>query len=438
MTENVNNYEIYLVGGAVRDQILGLEPVERDWVVVGSSTDQMLELGFKMVGNDFPVFLHPRTNEEYALARTERKSAPGHKGFEIQSSPTISLEDDLKRRDLTVNAMALSSTGKIIDPFGGQHDIEQRILRHVSPAFCEDPLRVLRVARFMSQFAQFEFSIADQTLQLMTRLSASGELSTLAAERIWTETEKALLTSKPSLYFLTLHQCGALKILFPGVDALFGIPQRAKYHPEIDTGLHTMMVLDRAAELTCDIGVRFAALTHDLGKALTPLSQLPRHIGHEKRGLKPLAELFAHYPIPKKIKRIARPCCEYHLLMHVFDQLRPETILKLIENLDGFRRPHHIEQFILLCQADSQGRSGMKNKAYPQANIFRTIFHAVRETGASDLNDGDLSGPKIGEALRKLRIQKIRDYLNSDTYQHALAQHNDLLAGKKDTGDSDP
>ena len=413
MTENVNNYEIYLVGGAVRDELLGLKPSERDWVVVGSSPGQMLDQGFKIVGRNFPVFLHPQTNEEYALARTERKSAPGHKGFEFQTSPSTSLEDDLKRRDLTINAIAKSSSGEIIDPYFGRLDISNRILRHVSPAFSEDPLRVLRVARFKSQFAQFDFSIADQTLQLMTQLSASDELSTLTVDRVWKETEKALLTTKPSLYFETLHQCGALKIFFPGVDALFGIPQRADYHPEIDSGIHTMMVLDRAAQLTTDIGVRFAALTHDLGKALTPHSQLPRHIGHEKRGLKPLAQLFDRYPIPNKLKQTARLCCEHHLLMHKLHQLRPETILKLIEKLDGFRRQHQVEQFILLCQADSQGRGGMQDRAYPQANSLRAIFNDVMKISAADLTDSKLKGPQIGKAIKKLRLDKIREYLRS-------------------------
>ena len=417
MTENVNKYEIYLVGGAVRDELLGIEPQERDWVVIGSSPQQMLAQGFKIVGKDFPVFLHPKTKEEYALARTERKSAPGHTGFEFQTSSETTLEQDLKRRDLTVNAIAKSSRGEMIDPYGGQADISNKILRHVSEAFDEDPLRVLRVARFKAQFAPFGFSIADQTLKLMTQLSQSGELSTLTPDRVWMETEKALLTNKPSEYFDTLRQCGALKILFPGVDALFGVPQRADYHPEIDSGIHTMMVLDRAAQLTEDIGVRFSALIHDLGKALTPTSELPRHIGHEKRGLKPLAQIFQNYPIPNKIKQIARPCCEYHLLMHTLYQLRAETILALFEKLDGFRRPQHIEQFALLCQADSQGRGGMQDKAYPQADSLRVLFSEVIAINAAHLNDDTLSGPQLGKAIKKLRIEKIRELLK--THNHS-------------------
>ena len=411
MTENVNNYEIFLVGGAVRDELLGLDIGEKDWLVVGSNPQQMLDQGFKIVGKDFPVFLHPRTGEEYALARTERKSAPGHTGFEFYTDETTTIEDDLKRRDLTINAIAKSNEGKVFDPYGGQIDIKNRILRHVSTAFSEDPLRVLRVARFKAQLAEFEFSIADETLQLMSELSERGELCELTADRVWMETKKALQTTKPSEYFLSLRQCGALKILFPGVDALFGIPQRADYHPEIDAGIHTMMVLDRAAQLTPDIGVRFSALTHDLGKALTPVSKLPRHVGHEKRGLKPLEEVIKRYPIPNKLQQIARPCCEHHLLMHSFYQLRPETILKLIEKLDGFRRPQHVEQFALLCQADSQGRGGMQNKAYPQAHSLTAIFSEILAINATKLSDTDLKGPQIGKAIRKLRIEKIRDYL---------------------------
>lgn len=413
MTEKTNTQNVYLVGGAVRDELLGLQALERDWVVVGSNPQKMLDQGYRVIGREFPVFLHPRTNEEYALARTERKTAPGHRGFKIHSSEQTSLEDDLTRRDLTVNAIAKSASGEFIDPHGGRTDIAKRVLRHVSSAFSEDPLRVLRVARFKAQLARFEFTIADETLSLMTRLSSDGDLSELSADRIWGETEKALMTTKPSLYFDVLRQCGALAQLFPAVDALYGVPQRADFHPEIDSGIHTMMVLDRAAQLTADMGVRFAALTHDLGKALTPPAELPRHVGHEKRGLKPLARLVNRYPVPNKLKQIAMLCCEHHLLMHDFYRLRPKTILKLIENLDGFRRPQQVEQFILLCQADSQGRGGMQDKAYPQANSLRNIFKALQNTGAADLQDKQLHGREIGQAIRTLRLQKIRDHLDA-------------------------
>ena len=411
MSENVNNHEIYLVGGAVRDELMGLKPRERDWVVVGSSPGEMLSMGYKAIGKDFPVYLHPHTKEEYALARTERKTAPGHTGFEFQTSAKTTLVEDLKRRDLTINAIAKTDNGEFIDPYNGRSDIRQKILRHVSCAFSEDPLRVLRVARFKAQFAPLKFSIAEQTLTLMRCITDSGELTALSADRIWKETEKALLTDMPSVYFETLRQCGALKILFPAVDALFGVPQRADYHPEIDSGVHTMMVLDRAAQLTGDISIRFSALTHDLGKALTPVSQLPRHIGHEKRGLIPLAQLFEHYPIPNNIKRIAQLCCEHHLLMHNFYQLRPETIMKLIQKLDGFRRPQHIEQFAILCQADSQGRGGQLNKPYPQAQSFIQLFNEVIAVGASQINDDSLRGPELGKAIKKQRLEKIREFL---------------------------
>ena len=408
MTENVNNHEVYLVGGAVRDELLGLTVTEHDWVVVGSNEKNMLALGFKKVGKDFPVFLHPQSNEEYALARTERKSAPGHQGFEFNTSRSTTLEQDLLRRDLTINAIAKTSQGDYIDPYGGIKDLNNRQLSHVSPAFAEDPLRVLRVARFKAQFAPFNFTITEQTLKLMTQLSENGELLHLSSDRIWKETEKALNTAKPSLYFETLRQCGALKSLFPQVDALFGIPQRADYHPEVDSGIHTMMVLDRSAELSRDLGVRFAALTHDLGKALTPLSLLPRHIGHEKRGLKPLNQLIDNYPVPNKLKTIAKLCCEYHLLMHNFFDLRAETIIKLIDKLDGFRQPNHIDQFALVCQADSQGRLGHHNRPYPQADALRSTFKSLKSISKADIVNTELSGPQIGKAIKQLRVQKIR------------------------------
>ena len=408
MTENFDRPDCYLVGGAVRDELLGLNAVERDWVVIGSSPEQMKSLGFNSVGKDFPVFLHPKTKEEYALARTERKTAPGHTGFAFHTSPEITLKEDLLRRDLTINAIAKDTNGELIDPFAGQQDIKNRILRHVSEAFAEDPLRVLRVARFKAQFSQFNFSIADSTMALMQELVDNGEVLTLSPDRVWKETEKALLTDKPSLYFQALRQCGALKVLFPQVDTLFGIPQRPEYHPEIDAGIHTMMVIDRAAELTSDLAVRFAALIHDLGKAVTLPSQWPRHIRHERNGLKPLKQLTEKYPIPNRIRKIAELCCEHHLLMHRFFELRPDTVLRLIEKLDGFRRPEHIEQFVLLCQADSQGRGGsLQNKPYPQANLLRKIFIQVNAITAKDIDSSISTGPKVGREIKKLRTKKI-------------------------------
>lgn len=409
MTDISENLECYLVGGAVRDKLLGLQPSEHDWVVIGSNAKQMQSLGFKAVGKDFPVFLHPKTQEEYALARTERKTAPGHTGFEFHASPQISLEQDLSRRDLTINAIAKDTHDQLIDPYNGQSDLNNRILRHVSPAFAEDPLRVLRVARFKAQLGKFDFSIAESTMELMSQLVSSGEISALSSDRVWKETEKALKTSKPSLYFEVLRESGALKVIFPQVDALFGVPQRPEYHPEIDSGIHTMMVIDRAAELTDDLAIRFAALIHDLGKALTPQSELPSHIGHEKRGLKPLKQLTQQYPIPKKVKKIAELCCEHHLLMHRFSELRPETIFKLIEKLDGFRRPEHIEQFALLCQADSQGRGNWRNKPYPQADLLKKMFDEIVSITSKDIDPLIGIGPKIGKAIKDLRIHKIAD-----------------------------
>ena len=409
MTEISEKLECYLVGGAVRDQLLGLKPAEHDWVVIGSNAKQMNSLGFNVVGKDFPVFLHPKTQEEYALARTERKTAPGHTGFEFHASPEISLEQDLSRRDLTINAIAKSSDNHLIDPYNGQTDLNNRVLRHVSVAFAEDPLRVLRVARFKAQLSEFGFSIANSTMELMKKLVTSGEISTLSTDRVWKETEKALKTSKPSLYFEALRECGALKIIFPQVDTLFGIPQRPEYHPEIDTGIHTMMVIDRAAELTEDLAVRFSALIHDLGKGLTPKSELPSHIGHEKRGLKPLKLLTQQYPIPNKIRIVAELCCEHHLLMHKFMELRSETVFKLIEKLDGFRRPEHIKQFALLCQADSQGRGNWRNKPYPQAELLKKIFEEIASITSKDVDPLIERGPKIGKAIKDLRIKRIAE-----------------------------
>lgn len=410
MPEKSLSVECYLVGGAVRDKLLGLEPCERDWLVVGSTPEKMKAAGYKEVGRDFPVYLHPQTHEEYALARTERKTGPGYGGFDVHASPSVTLEQDLKRRDLTINAMAKSKDGLLADPFGGKADLERRFLRHVSPAFAEDPLRVLRVARFKAQLCEFDFEIAEQTLALMRQITQSGELDALKPDRIWKETEKALATKRPAIYFESLRACGALKIIYPEIDALFGVPQRADYHPEIDSGIHTMMVVDRSAELSDDLAVRFAAATHDLGKALTPVSLWPRHVGHEKKGLKPLEQLCQRLPVPKKMRRTAELCCEHHLLMHKLGELRPETILKLIERLDGFRHPEHIEQYATLCQADSQGRKGQKDKPYSQASQLRQIFKSIKNISARDV-DKDLTGPELGKAIREKRVSKIRELI---------------------------
>ncbi|MDT8429383.1 MAG: multifunctional CCA addition/repair protein [Pseudomonadales bacterium] len=366
--------EIYLVGGAVRDRLLGLGRADHDWVVVGATAAEMLAQGYTQVGRDFPVFLHPKTREEYALARTERKTAPGHTGFLIHADPTVTLEEDLQRRDLTINAIAEDSNGKLIDPYGGAQDIANRVLRHVSPAFVEDPLRVLRVARFAARFANLGFSIAPETLGLMQEIAASGELTHLPAERLWQECQKALQETSPATFIRTLRQANALPALLPEVDALFGIPQPAQHHPEIDTGLHTLMVLEQATRLSTDPVVRFAALMHDVGKATTEKDNWPHHYGHEHLGL-PLIEAAAkRLRLPKDYLALARHTAAYHLQCHQALQLKASTLLNLLESLDAFRRPHQLQQFLLACEADARGREGYADQPYPQAAYVNKLF----------------------------------------------------------------
>lgn len=368
----------YLVGGAVRDRLLGLAAPDRDWVVVGATVQQMLDLGYMQVGRDFPVFLHPQSKEEYALARTERKTGPGYTGFAFNADAGVTLEDDLLRRDLTINAIAEDEHGNLIDPHGGRADIDRRLLRHVSSAFTEDPLRVLRVARFAARFAHLGFHIADETLALMTHMSASGELNHLVAERVWQEMEKALKEKSPAVFFRTLRECGALAIILPEVDALFGVPQPEKYHPEIDTGVHVMMCVEQAAKLTDDPVVRFATLVHDLGKAVTPKDNWPHHYGHEQLGIAPIKRVVERLRVPNRYAAIARLTSEYHTQCHRAAELRPATVLKLLEALDAFRRPEQMSQFLLACEADSRGRTGFENAAYPQADLLRTAFVAAQ------------------------------------------------------------
>ena len=375
----------YLVGGAVRDRLLGLAAPDRDWVVVGATVQQMLDLGYMQVGRDFPVFLHPQSKEEYALARTERKTGPGYTGFAFNADPGVTLEDDLLRRDLTINAIAEDSDGNLIDPHGGQADIEKRLLRHVSSAFTEDPLRVLRVARFAARFAHLGFRIADETLALMTRMSASGELNHLVAERVWQEMEKALKEKSPAVFFRTLRECGALAVILPEVDALFGIPQPEKYHPEIDTGVHVMMCVEQAAKLSDDPVVRFATLVHDLGKAVTPKDNWPHHYGHEHLGVALIKRVVERLRVPNRYAAIARLTSEYHTQCHRAAELRPATVLRLLEALDAFRRPEQMSQFLLACEADSRGRTGFENIAYPQADLLRTAFTAAQAVDVQTL-----------------------------------------------------
>jgi tRNA nucleotidyltransferase (CCA-adding enzyme) len=396
--------EIYLVGGSVRDQLLVLPVKDRDWVVVGSTEEELLSKGFQAVGKDFPVFLHPQTHEEYALARTERKTKPGYRGFVVHAAPDVTLEQDLLRRDLTINAIAQTEDGQLIDPFNGKQDLENKILRHVSPAFVEDPVRVLRIARFASRFG---FTIADETKILIQKMIAAKELDHLVPERVWQELEKALATTKPSLFFTTLRGVGALKTLFPDIDRLFGVPQVAKWHPEIDTGIHVMMVIDQAALLTDDIAVRFAALCHDLGKGTTPKHILPKHIGHEQRSVELTNKLCQQLRVSRDIKSLALKVAEYHTHIHLLFEMRAKKILDVIEALDSFRRPERFMQYLLAGEADCRGRTGYENTDVPEIAAFKHCFIEVQKITAKPFIEAGLQGQEIAKALRKKRIEVI-------------------------------
>ena len=400
--------KIYRVGGAVRDRLLGRPVQDIDWVVVGATPEEMTAQGFKPVGSNFPVFLHPETNEEYALARTERKSGRGYKGFTLYSAPDVTLEDDLRRRDLTINAIAEDEQGNLIDPFNGRADLERKILRHVSPAFVEDPLRVLRVARFA---ARFDFTIAEETLSLMGEITSAGELNDLVPERVWAEMERALGEPWPVRFFTTLRECGALRQVFPEIEALYGVPQPARHHPEIDTGVHTLMVLEQATALTDDATTRFAALVHDLGKALTPSSEWPRHGGHEEHGVEVINQLCDRCRAPNRFRELAIIVARHHLDCHRIAELRPDTILRKLEAADGFRRPERFEQFLLACEADARGRSGFEKRDYPQAELWRIALEAAREADFSDLDLPRLGGEAAAAAIRKRRVEEIKDAL---------------------------
>ena len=395
--------DAYVVGGWVRDRLLGLDPKDRDWVVIGATPDEMLRRGFQQVGKDFPVFLHPQTKEEYALARTERKTGPGYHGFAVDASPGVTLEEDLARRDLTINAMAMTADGRLIDPFHGAEDLRNRVLRHVSPAFVEDPLRVLRLARFA---AQLEFDVAPETIELARRLARSGELEHLVPERVWQELQRAMAARAPRRFVEVLREVEALKVLFPEIDALFGIPQPARYHPEIDTGEHLLLALDAAARLTDDPLVRFAVLLHDLGKAATPPEQWPSHRGHEALGVPLVDRLCRRYRVPKHYHRLARRTARHHLLVHRALELKPSTLLRFFEDLDAFRQPGDFERFLLACEADNRGRKGFENSPCPETDYLRQAFAAAREVSASDVS-GEFQGKALGEAIRQLRRQRI-------------------------------
>ena len=397
---SLDQLQRYLVGGAVRDEALGLEVADQDWVVVGATPQQMLDMGMVAVGKDFPVFIHRETGQEYALARTERKTARGYAGFSFHADPDITLEQDLARRDLTINAIAKSVDGEIIDPFDGLSDIKARVLRHVSPAFIEDPVRVLRVARFA---ARFKFDVAPETMQLMQEMVKNGEVDALVPERIWQEMHKALLTDHPQLFISVLRECGALARILPEVDALFGVPQTKQYHPEVDTGVHILMVMEQVALISDDEVVRFAALVHDLGKGITPQSILPSHKGHEKAGLPLIKALCERLRVPNKYRALALAVGEYHLHMHKMMELKPSTILKMLERTRCVNDAKRAQQIADACLADATGRTGFETRPYPQASLFVELQRA-----AAGVNTKALAGDEANGALVKAKIDRAR------------------------------
>ena len=400
----------YLVGGAVRDELLGLPVHERDWVVVGATPEQMRAQGYQPVGKDFPVFLHPQSKEEYALARTERKTAVGYHGFEFHTGPEVTLEDDLIRRDLSINAMARDSEGALIDPYGGQKDLEGRMLRHVSEAFAEDPVRILRLARFHARFAALGFRIADETMALMRKMVEAGEVDALVPERIWQETRRALMHERPSVFIETLRACGALARILPELDALWGVPQTAKYHPEVDTGVHVMMALDLAAQEQQPLEVRYTVLVHDLGKALTPERFLPSHRGHEKKGVAPVEAVSERLRVPKACVTLAKVVTAEHLNVHRAEELRGETLLKLLERFDAFRQPERLDLGIAACSCDARGRGGSPPKEYRGGEILREAFARANQIQARDVMAEGVQGAEISQRLRKRRIEVLEQW----------------------------
>lgn len=402
---------IYCVGGAVRDALLGLPVQDRDWVVVGGTPEEMLARGFKPVGRDFPVFLHPETREEYALARTERKTAPGYAGFVFHAAADVTLEEDLARRDLTINAMAQDAHGTLIDPYGGRADLDKKVLRHVSPAFAEDPVRILRLARFAARFA--DFSVAPETLALMRRMVDNGEVDALVAERVWQELARGLMEQTPSRMFLTLRACGALAKLLPELDRLWGVPQRADHHPEVDTGVHAMLVIDMAARLGLSLPARFAALTHDLGKGTTPADVLPRHIGHEQRSVALLEPLCTRLRVPADCRDVARLVARFHGDMLRVAELRPETRLKILEQCDALRRPERFAEILGACEADYRGRLGYADKEYAAAAIWRQALAAAQAVNAGAIARACPDPAHIPRQIREARIAALaRDVTN--------------------------
>jgi len=405
--------KVYLVGGAVRDERLGIPVAERDWCVVGSTPEALLTLGYKPVGKDFPVFLHPESGEEYALARTERKTAAGYHGFQFHADSDVTIEDDLRRRDLTINAIAVDEQGTVVDPFGGVADIEARVLRHVSDAFVEDPVRILRVAKFAARFAALGFTVADDTVELMSRMVENGEVDALVEDRVWKETQAALTADNPQVFFDVLRRCGALKQLYPEVDQLFGVPQPPQWHPEIDCGIHAMMVLEQAAKLSPDGDVRFAALVHDLGKATTDKNLLPAHHGHEKRSARLVQKLAARLPIPNAYRDLAVLVAEYHGHCHRAFELKASTLMRVLKKTDAFRRPERFEKFVVTCEADARGRTGLEDKPYPQADFLRDALKSATGISAADIAKDNISGAEIGQAIDDARVRALESYTSS-------------------------
>jgi tRNA nucleotidyltransferase (CCA-adding enzyme) len=400
--------QVYLVGGAVRDELLDRPVGERDWVVVGATPGQMASLGYRQVGRDFPVFLHPQTNEEYALARTERKSAPGYRGFTVEFSPAVTLEQDLARRDLTINAMARAADGTLIDPFDGRGDLERRRLRHVSPAFAEDPVRVLRLGRFAARYGPLGFHVAEDTIALVRTMAASGELDSLVPERVWQETDKALGEADPAAFFEVLRASDALARIFPEIARLFGVPQPERWHPEIDTGVHTLMSVTAAARVSPDRTVRFAALVHDLGKADTPRERWPSHVGHEERSARLVNELCARLRVPNEYRDLGVLAARHHGAIHRAAELRPATIVDLLEATDALRRPARFEQLLLACEADARGRTGLEDSAYPQADRLRRARASAAQVVPTPEELAAFKGPALAEQLHKRRIDAVR------------------------------
>lgn len=407
MRMQLDKANIYLVGGAVRDRLLGRPIKERDWVVVGATPEMMLALGFRKVGKEFPVFLHPETGEEYALARTERKAGKGYYGFTCYASPDVTLEEDLKRRDLTINAMAQTEDGQIIDPYGGLADLQARRLRHVSAAFTEDPLRVLRLARFAARFASLGFTVDPKTMQLLRAMVQQGELRALVAERIWQEWQRALTEDRPEVFFQVLRACGALAELLPELDRLFGVPSAPKWHPEIDTGVHTLLALQAAVKLTANPVIRFAVLLHDVGKALTPIAKWPSHPDHGKLALTAIQALVDRYPIPNDYRALAQLVAQLHLSIHQIDTLSAEQILMVLERIDVFRRPERLEQVLMACMADSKGRLREEPQGYAQYEAWQRSYQACLMIDKKAILEANLQEAEIGQHIRQARLKAL-------------------------------